>query len=394
VLLALPLVTLGVGVAGQADDQGLGMSPDRFVVATAQPGESYQQTVLLQNRRGFDDTIEVSLEGAAGAWAATEPASPFTIAAGADREILVRFDVPEGAGPGTREGLARFTGQPGPAPTGSGGAVRPSLGLLLNVTVGGEPVVRLTWLDARAEDAQAGDPVRAFVKVRNDGNVAATAEATGQVLPFVGDGPALAAAAGSLVATPGETAEVPVTFDAGLTVGQYRARLGSADGSFAKDVEFKVVAAGQQAPAALLRLLDHEPRSRVDRPLRVDGWFENTGAVAIASARLTVEVRRGGELVEVLVSEPLAVGAGEHANLTAYVTPERAGSYTLSGVATYDGYQTLPRESLLSVGGGGDPWPWWWLLLLVAIALLAVWWAWRKGRKDRRRLQSERDAQR
>jgi hypothetical protein len=363
-------------------DQGLGMSPERFTVAAAQPGETYQLTVLLQNRRGADDTIEVTLDGPAGAWASTEPAGSFAIAAGADREVLVRVAVPAGTGPGEREGLVRFTGQA--SDPSSGSSVRPSLGLLLEVTVGGQAVTRLSWISARAEDAPAGQPVPAFVKVRNDGNVRATAEATGVVIPFGQDGPALSHASGSLVLTPGETADVPLQFAAGLAQGQYSARLGAADGSFAETVEFKVTAPGQQAPAGVLRLLDHEPRARMDRPLRVDGWFENTGAVAVASARLTVEVRRGGELVEVLVSEPLAVGAGKHANLTVYFTPERAGSYTLSGVATYDGYQTLPRESLLAVSGGNDPWSWWWLLLLLLLlAILAVWWAWRRGRKDR-----------
>ncbi|HJQ93006.1 MAG TPA: hypothetical protein VJ874_01840, partial [Candidatus Thermoplasmatota archaeon] len=122
---------------------------------------------------------------------------------------------------------------------------------------------------------------------------------------------------------------------------------------------------------------------------RVDGWFESTGAVEVRSAQLTVELRRGGELVEVVRSDGLLVPAHGHANLTVYVTPERAGSYTLSGQVTYDGYRTLPKESLLTATGDGG-WSWWWLLLLLLLlALMAIWWAWRRGRRDRRRRQQD-----
>src|SRR5688572_9472256 len=324
--VAFLLVPALLGGVSAQEDNGLAMSPSRYTLPTAQPGETYQLTVLLQNRRGMDDTIDVSLEGAAGAWATTTPGGSFVIAAGADREVLLRVAVPAGAGPGPREGLVRFTGQPSDAPSGSGGSVRPSLGLRLNVTVGGAAVAHLTWLSARAEDAEVGQPVPAFVQVRNDGNVRTTADAVGAVLPFEGDAPVLAEAEGSLALTPGETAEVPVQFAVGLGVGQYRARLGSADGSFSQTVEFKVVPVGQQAPSGTLRLIDHEARARADRPLKVDGWFENTGDVGIASARLTVEVRLGGELVDVVTSDAFVVGAREHSNLTVYVTPARPGT--------------------------------------------------------------------
>lgn len=385
-LLALAVLAAGLApTSAQGNDQGLGMSPERFTVPTAQPGETYQLTVILQNRRGFEDTIDVALDGEAGAWASTDPAGPFALAAGADRPIVVRIAVPSSAGPGTRDGLIRFTGTASTDPDGTGASVRPSLGLLLNATVGGQATVRLAWLGVRADDAEAGQPVPAFIQVRNDGNVRTTAEATGEVLPFLEDSPVLSSARGSLVVLPGETSEVPVLFPAGLAIGQYRARLTSADGSFTGTDEFKVVAPGQKAPSGTLRVLEHSNQATVGRPVRVDGWFENSGSTGIASARLTLELRRDGELVQVSSSEALAVAAGTHANLTAYVTPDRAGEYTLSGTVAYDGFLTAPRESRLRAtaeAGGLASW-WWILLVLVVLTLLAWLWAWRKGRRDR-----------
>jgi hypothetical protein len=95
-----------------------------------------------------------------------------------------------------------------------------------------------------------------------------------------------------------------------------------------------------------------------------------------------VELWRGDDLVQVATSDPLVVAAGAHANLTVYASPEDAGAHRLVGQVTYDGYRTLPAESLLTVTGEGRDWSWWWLLLLLlAIAVGIGTWAWRSKRR-------------
>jgi hypothetical protein len=378
--LALALVAVLAPALAQ-QPESLGLSPERFEVGTAQAGEEYVRDLHLQNQFDSSSTIEVSMSGAAGAWAVTDPAGPFTMGPRSSRVVTLTVSVPAGTGPGARQGQVTFTTEPKGSPDGSGTSNRFGVGLLMNITVGGDAVVRLAYTGARVEDAEQGQPVRAFVAVRNDGNVRATAEASGEVLPFSGNG-TLANATGSLAVVPGESAEVPVTFAAGLPVGQYRAHLVAA--GLDQSLPFKVTAPGIVAPDGELHAIVAPPRTQAGRPVRIDPWFEDTGAGAIGSAVFHGEVRRDGELLEVLGSESLAVQPGQSVNLTVYWTPPQAGAYTVSGHVTYDGYQTLEKESILNVTPRNvDSASWWWLLLvLVLLALAAVAWAWRKGRRD------------
>lgn len=390
-------LALSAGLAGgQGGGEGLGVSPPTIDLADAQAGETYLRTVQVQNPTDTPSGIGIQRSGEVADWTTSDPPSNFTIPAHAVRNVALTIRVPAGAALGSHSGQLTFIADPKEPPSGSGSTFRPAVGLLLNATVGGDAVARLTWLSARVEDAVQGAPVHAFVTARNDGNVRSTAEAQGQVLPFAEDAPVLSEADGSQVLLPGETAEVPVTFAAGLAIGQYRARL-TADG-LDETLPFKVTAAGLVAPDGELRAILAPPRSPAGRPLRMDAWFENTGNASIASATFHGEVRRGSELLATVESESLVVPVGSSVNLTLYWTPPDAGVYIVSGHVTYDGYRTLPKETVLNVTAGGlvdfDSW-WWLLLLLVILALLAILWAWRKGRRDRqRRLERQRSGKR
>jgi len=236
----------------------------------------------------------------------------------------------------------------------------------LNVTVGGEAVVKISWGSSRVEDAQKGQPVHAFANATNGGNVRATAQLQGQVLAFDHD-QVLATGNGSLALDPGESREVPVDLSADLAPGQYRVHLTSA--GLDATLPFKVVAAGTVAPDGFLHALLHVPRATAGHPVRIDAWFTNTGTAPIQSARLKLEVRQGTTLLAPLESDSLAVQPGASVNLTAYWTPSDAGTYTLSGQELYDGFLTPVNESLLNVEGGGTSvWLWVGLAVLAAAA--------------------------
>lgn len=370
--------------AGAQSGEALGVTPARIAIPDAQAGEMYVRSVTLQHQFDSQGTIRVEADGPEAAWVTTDPASPFTMPARTNRVVTVTLSVPDNASPGGHDTTLRFVREAGP-PSGGGTAVEVSAGVHLDLTVGGEPVERLTYLSARVEDAEQGDPVRAFVLARNDGNVRATAQALGQVLPFTADSPVLANATGSLALVPGEQGEVPLSFQAALEPGQYRARLTAA--GFNETLPFKVSKPGQLAPDGTLRAILHVPRATAGRPVDVALWFENTGNVTIASAVAHVEFRRDGpdgKLLEALDSVPQAVLPGTSVNLTVTWTPPGPGTYTLVGTVGYDGFETLPNENLLNVDPAPAPFPWW-FVVLVGAALLAVAgaWAWRR-RRDRK----------
>jgi hypothetical protein len=377
-LLALLLVPALPAQSGEA----LGVAPDRVTVEDAQAGETYVRGVSLQHQYDSEGTIRVQVDGPESAWVTTDPASPFTMPPRTNRAVAVTIAIPGNALPGAHNTTLRFIRGASEQPSGTGAAVEVSAGIHLDLLVGGEPVENLTYLSARVEDAAQGDPVHAFVTARNDGNVRATAQASGQVLPFEADAPVLANATGSIVLLPGEEGEVPVSFAAALEVGQYRANLTA--GAFAATLPFKVTPQGHPAPDGTLRAITHIPRATAHQPVALLAWFENSGAVAIDSAAAHVEVHRGGAggpLLAELDSAPAALQPGQHANLTMTWTPPKEGTYTLVGRVAYDGFTTLPNENLLNVVPAEVPFPWW-FVVLVAIALVAVlvaWW-WRRRR--------------
>ncbi|MFA5945209.1 MAG: hypothetical protein WC876_12175, partial [Candidatus Thermoplasmatota archaeon] len=254
--IAIVAIVLAAGlVGGQGSGEGLGVSPPSLDLVDAQGGETYLRTVQVQNPTDTPSGIGILRSGTVASWTTSDPAGNFTIPPRSVREVSLSIAVPAGAGLGEHSGQLTFIADPKAAPDGSGASFRPAVGLLLNVTVGGAAVARLAWISARVEDAPVDTAVHAFVLVRNDGNVRTTAEASGQVIPFDSNG-TLAEASGSLLLQPGEQAEVPVTFAAGLAIGQYRARLRSppADG-FEETHPFKVLPPGGQAPDGVLRAI-------------------------------------------------------------------------------------------------------------------------------------------
>jgi hypothetical protein len=384
-LLLAPLLPALPGAGGQPGES-LGLSPPFVDVPGAQPAQSYVRTVQLQNEFDSQSTITAERNGTAGAWTTLTPASGFTMAARTVRQVTLTIAVPGNQGPGSFHGEIRFLTEPKQPPSGSGLATRFGATLLLNVTVGGARVERITWSAPRVEDAAQGADVHAFASARNEGNVRTTAVLRGDVLPFTGDN-VLQNATGRLAINPGEVAEVQVTFKAGLEPGQYRARL-RADG-LDETLPFKVVQPGFVPPDGTLRAILHAARVPARQAVRIDAWFQNTGGQAIRSAQFKAEVRKDGDLLAPLQSDALAVAPGQSVNLTVYWTPPAAGTYTISGHVVYDSFFTPDSQSLLNVDPAPGVFPWWWLLVALAVVLLVAWlWAWLRRRRRERRARS------
>lgn len=372
----LVLIVAVAALAVQAQThESLGLTPGQIDLPAAQAGESYVSKVQVQNQYDSTSTMTIDRDGAAGAWASTSPANTFTIPPGKVQNVTVTITVPAGMGPGTRLGEVRFTTEPKNAPSGSGAATRAAVGLLLNVTVGGERVVKLVWKGVRVPDATAGAAPVGYATVENDGNVAAAATMEANI-SVLGEARVIQAANATARLDPGTELEIPVAFAAALPTGQYVMHFVSRKpAGFTRDVDFRVLRPGEgPQPHGLLNAIRHVPYGNAGQPVRIDGWFENDGPVAIGSAKFTAEVRQGDALLAALASDVLAVPAGQRVNLTVYWTPPGAGAYTIVGHVTYDGYSTLESTSPLNVNAATAAFPWWllWLLAAVAVAVIAV----------------------
>jgi hypothetical protein len=386
-LLPLLLVA-GLLPAAAQDPCALGVSPPRLDIEDAQPGQAYLRTLSVQNRCDQARAMTVDGEGALMPWTRTDPGPTFTLEADGQASVQVRIEVPAGAGPGRREAILRFTAEATEDPGGSGASVREAIAARLSVTVGGTPRVELAWTGAAANDTDTRTPPVGTATLRNDGNVRATGTVAATVVPLGGSGPVASARASAEVEA-GATGTARLAFPDPLPEGQYTMRFESVEpAGFAAEAPFTVAPPGVVPPHADLRALRHEPYVGVGRPARIDGAFANTGSVAIQGAQMTLEVRRGGELLASLPSPALVAAVGVQVNLTVYWTPPEAGSYELRAQATFDGHLTPVRTSILNAQGFDQPervggLAWLWLLLLAALALLAVGlWAWARSRRN------------
>ncbi|MEA3144563.1 MAG: hypothetical protein QOG31_1887 [Thermoplasmata archaeon] len=377
---ALLLLVLAATPLAPAQAQGcnaLGVTPIRLELTGLQAGQSYRQVISVQNPCTFQRSITTERDGVAGGWATLSPAT-FDVAASSARDVEVLLRVPGNQGPGSQSGFLRFIAAAGNAPGGSGQAVSAAVAVPLNLTVGGTAVVKFAWSAPRVEDVPQGADVHAFALARNEGNVRAMALLRGDILPFTGAG-SLQNATGSLSLDPGEEKEVQVTFPAGLAAGQYRAHL-RADG-LDETLPFKVTPPGATPPDGTLKALLHTARGTAGQPVRIDGWFQNTGLLPIRGAQLKAEVRKDGTLLAPLQSDALAVAPGQSVNLTVYWVPPSGGTYAIVGNVVYDGFLTPESQSLLNVDPAGAgfvlAW-WWWLLAALAVAAVLASLLWRR----------------
>lgn len=367
VLALLAVSAPGIPAQGQVP---IGVSPGTVAVEDAQPGQTYHDSVSVQNQHTNPITFSIERNGTVGGWLTTDPAGSFTVPAKSAQRVQLTFLVPTGTGPGNRTGELRFTTQPSNGPTGSGVSVAQRLTVLLRVGVGGNAHPHIVWLNATTEDVRVGEPLKAYATASNDGNVRTTAKAHAWVTTLVGSD-RLAEADGSAQPEPGASATATFDLGSSLPVGQYLVHIESTDpAGFNATLDVKVLAEGASAADGRLLSILNNPRVPTGDPTTLTGWFQNTGKVPIASARLFAQVLRGDTVVAQLSSDAQGVPARSSANLTVIWTPGSAGVYTIVGHVEYEGYRTPDVEGRIeAIGQGAIPWP---IVVGVALAMAAL----------------------
>jgi hypothetical protein len=381
-VLALSLCLVSLVPATTAQSGSLGVTPAEVQVTGAQPGQSYQRTVTVQNAMDTPTVFTLGLHGATAPWTQAQPAQQLQVPAGSSASITLTFNVPEDAYIGPHTGQLSINADPQNQPSGSGLATSWGVTVLFHIDVGGEAEERLTWTNAQAEDVEIGTPPRGHITVTNSGNVLSLARVQAQVLAFDTD-TILAETTGQATVIPGQHTRIDLDFDTPLELGQYRMRFVSLnDGHEATD-GFKVVPVGALGKEGLLRFIEHEPWVQAGRPVRLTAVFENIGTITISQAAFTAEVYKDGRLLFVTESGPLVVRPGERSELVVYYTPEEPGEHRITGRVAYDGFQTLKSESILNVEPSTTPATTWLLLVPMLLAGIIVYAGYQVHRRTR-----------
>lgn len=387
--LALPLF-LG---AASAQGESLGVSPAEVRIENAQGGQSYERTVTVQNELSTATVFTLELRGDNEPWTTTDPIERLEVPARTNAQITVTFGVPEDAYTGTHAGFLTITADPREQPEGSGLAMAWGVTVLLNVIVGGEAEEQLTWSTPEAPDVEIGTPPMGFLTATNTGNIVSTATARAEVLAFDTDD-VLAEAQAEAVVIPGRTERLEFTFEQTLPEGQYRMRFTAGAPSPYEAIEpFKVVPPGALGKEGVLRYIEHEPWVRAGDPVKLTAAFDNTGTATIARAAFTAEIYLDDRLVGVVEGDSRVIHAGDSTGLSAFYTPEEAGRHTIVGRVNYDGFETLPSESVLNVqsDGGSTAGSWLpWLLFALVAAGAGGWFNWTRTRTRKRQRHGSR----
>ncbi|MCH8987085.1 hypothetical protein IIA94_02880 [Patescibacteria group bacterium] len=159
----------------------------------------------------------------------------------------------------------------------------------------------------------------------------------------------------------------------GLAPGQYWARvLVFRDQTVLKeeDVVFKVVPTGSLSKQGEITAFTNEPTVNLGEILKIAATFANTGKSDV-TAKLSVEVYKGSNLVEVLEGDGRRVRVGNTEELTVFFTPGQAAQYRLVGTVEYSGQIPPPTESSVRVGvvTGGLSLP---VIVIIVIVLVGA----------------------
>lgn len=348
-LTALLLAPAFASDAGLSQQPSLGLSPGTVEHHNALAGETYHSELRVQNRLEEPIRLEAEHQGTVGSWATLGPVGPYELDSGEDQELELKIKVPEGTPDGQYEGEIHFIASSTAPSQDDGYEVQHSVGVLLELFVGGEPEPSVQYLDVKADDVEIGDPAQVRIEVANTGNTRMSLTLSSFIYAM-GDPARLDQTTVAVDLDPGETQWVEMEHAAPLSnLGNHLARAGPSDGSHPLEAPFKVVPVGELGKDLTLRELRHTARAQIGETVRIEAPIVNTGDVTIGRARLMGEITRDGKLEGIFESEPRSLTVGQELLLRSHFTPDKPGRHVLVATVVYDGFETNPSESMLTV---------------------------------------------
>ena len=211
---------------------------------------------------------------------------------------------------------------------------------------------RVGQVEVGADDTEVGRVLRIRSRVLNQGNVAIVPELQLEVS-------GLDRVIGSHVyretqVAPGQDLVISSIWETGtLAPGTYRLKMtaqtqGLALGSVTRD--FHIVARGALTRDGRLDKLVVVGQPAKGALVQVDGTFTNGGAIE-TTARLSIKVFKGTQLVDARDSQPKLVFARNSDTLSAFTQVKNPGAYRVVGLVNFDGIETKAGETTFSVTG-------------------------------------------
>lgn len=349
------LLMMVVMVCQPVSAAGIAVGPSSLTIDNALRGGSFERSLTIFNPsdEGFDAILKI--EGSAKDWI------KFTAVDGSEEiwrphipekgqvPILMQVVVPDDAANGRYMAEIIVETAPGEETLGSVGTILQARSTV-KITVTDVERISGEVMSIVVRDTEVDIPLGIEVGFKNTGNVVVTPEIAavvsrdGVVIDTVTEAKA--------PVSPSVTERIVVHWpNEGLVAGTYQASITvSLRGAVLADEgrTFEILPLGSLTRQGELIDLDYEGALTVGTPVKITGLFKNSGSIA-TRARLSGEIYRGSNLVDVISGDEMTVLIFSEDLLTAYYTPKEPGEYTMKTCAIFEGKTTDSKDVVFTV---------------------------------------------
>jgi hypothetical protein len=349
-LLPLPVHALGVAIA-----------PAAMEFKDALRGNQYQRSLTVINPSPENTKYNLRADGVAAPWLSFfdldsgEPVQQVLIPGQRSAYVRISLNIP----PDIRNGNFAATIYAETAPSDIPGyGVSTVMQAKCEVAIGvtGTQIIEGTVGSIRANDTEAGLPLRLSVNFKNSGNV----QAQPSIHCIINKETAIIDEFDyrNSVVQPQSQDDIQIEWPTGSNLaGNYNAQVTvSLDSKIlaAQNLDFRILPAGTFTRHGELISLSYIGQPIIDTSLKIQAGFKNTGD-GDAPVKLFTEVYLDSILIDTVSSEETLVPFNRTGTVISYVKLSKTGNYTIRGYLSYSGKQTETKEISFSVAGNGLP---------------------------------------
>ena len=353
VIINLFLICL---ISSSALALGVAIGPQTLKIEDALRGGVYERVVTVFNPSEPDTAYTIRAEGNAAAWLSfyrwdtEQPIDTFNIPGKSNVTILIKVSVPVDIANDIYTATIYAETAPIDVSGETGVSAKMQASSQLTISVTGTQKIEGTVGSITVRDTEVGIPLRFEVNLKNTGNVEVKpridcqiSQDDIQIATFTHDTSSV---------KPGSQENISVEWDtSNAQIGDYTADLQvSLNGNIldSRKATFKIVPPGTFTMQGELIDLKYEGQAAYGHMSKLLADFENTGESDVL-AKLSIEVYKNSELVDVLESEETLAPIGEITTLTTYFRPTEKVNYSLNGFVTYSGKQSNQKVIIINL---------------------------------------------
>jgi hypothetical protein len=344
-------------LAATGNGGSFGVSPNVLSFPGLARGASGVSDVIIVNSTEADAAFVVTSSGDTAKWTLFGPQNQavpnyeFDAPPGVST-VRVALSVPADAPNGEYTGKVKVISQP----TEDAGTAGVSVAFEVNVeaTVSGDQRLEANYSNFAVLASEVGKPVELRATVANTGNVAILVTTQIDIRRNATVVEQLDTLESPQTIDPGRSGDIVLDWDTKDTLpGDYTVEMKLLSEGLelgTKSSNFRLEAPGTFQPSVALADVSIDTAKT---PPLLTGAITNTGQIA-GRTMLRVAVKRGDEVIEQFESESTYIAPSDRVTREVPLAVSAPGTYSVETIAVFDGYETAPVVTKLSIGEAGD----------------------------------------